>query len=310
MKKSKIFTLGLITLMSSCLFLSGCGKKEVKDIKQTKNINELKKQYLYVLHNDTYTRVSNRDNTFGSYINNNPDISNIIWINTDEEDKDPIPTVYKGDKLILCTTDELPESISFCRFADMGYSFGMYGLEENKAGKFLLPLNSDSISSNTTIPIKEKSSANQILNTDTKNKNIIVYKIGEDILTNNNVSYAGTILGLEKNKSYKTQIYAGTFKTDYTIKADNHLFVNTENYISYNYEFIDKNIAELTFPELALTGYYYVGGYGFVRYVTDDKYDENTDFNKKQLDYNEEGPNTIYNSLINEEEETTDTLNE
>lgn len=297
-KKILLFSLSIMMAIGFC----GCGKvtNEKKEVKETKKIEDLVDGTLYVLHEGVYLPAYNRENTFEDEISDTPKLNRIIWFSTQEEKDKPIPTLYEGDKLVLCTKDVMPDYITWERFFDGGTSFGIYGLEPDDSNKYRLNINQGKgiISASNNIPISGNSSADKLTELSNDNDSIIIDSIGDAKLNSDSLTEAGTIKNLEKGKTYKVDVYSGTYLHEYKLKADTRIFYSTEVYKKYDYNFLQSNIAELTLPENLLTGYYYIEGYGFIRYVKGKSYDENTDFNIKQKETNDtEGPSSVFDYL-------------
>ena len=121
--------------------------------------------------------------------------------------------------------------------------------------------------------------------------------VGGTPVRDENVSDGGTVLGLEKDKSYVCQWYTGTYFQDFKMKANTHAFCHLEEFTTYDYEFLHSNCISITIPEWFKTGYYYVAGIGMFRYVSAEDeavyngaaYDAAVDWNDPIIIYNEDG---------------------
>ena len=201
-----------------------------------------------------------------TYSNNNK----VAWF--DEESWKYIPTIYSGDCIVYRTRDEFDETFYFEKYFDLGYTVGICNLSETQSGRFKFNTKPD------TAQINSKSDAYKL--TELGDINVTLDAIGGGMLRKENVSMAGTVLGLEKDLSYKAEIYVGTEVQDCVLKADSHALYSMQMNQVTDYEFIEAEIIEIYIPEYFKSGYYSVNGSGIFRYVNGTEYDENTDFNE------------------------------
>ena len=104
--------------------------------------------------------------------------------------------------------------------------------------------------------------------------------IGDTDLRRGNISQVGTIVGLERGKTYKADIYIGTEIQQYEFVADVRAFSSMEKYTIKDFLYEKSKVVSFEFPEYFNSGYYYVGGFGFVRYINSSKeYDESMAMN-------------------------------
>ena len=267
MKFKKILSLSVVT---SLLLTSGCTletsreiQADVVDSTEGQEIEGLKDGGYYVKHDSKLYKVSDPNKTFetGNVVNS-PDSERIIYF-TDKkvdgeytnEDWDKIPTLYEGDSLIYYYTDVLSETYNFERFEDVGYTIGIYNLNETVSGRYSFELESDYIND---------SDANKVSVLPTESA--IIDKVSQKELRKGNISNYGTIIGLKQDKLYPFEIYAGTVLNKINIKADTTL--GTEEDVATASEYAKNMIVlkvngDLTIDEgTTLTAYTSKNGYG------------------------------------------------
>lgn len=319
MKRKRILA---ITCVASMLFnLTGCGillSDETSTIKSANSEAGLASGQFYVWHNEDEDNILNN---LGDYVNEEKDIffpayinqctfgisteesinasadfggekNRIVWFLDGEEDN--IPTLYEGDELIYYSLTSMPESFVFERFADYGYTIGVAGLEQITSGRYCLKQGEGFIMA--------ESDANVISGT----HDYIFDTVGGKEIREEDISDAGTILNLERGETYNVEIYIGTVDYSTPLTANVHTLVSMEGFTSYEYSLPESNIAIIQIPEYLKTGYYLINGFGIIRYVKGDSWNEDTDFNESILEYDEEG-NVIYDpSEIETEEDTSE----
>lgn len=295
MKKNRIFKLLTLTCAIT-LICTGCQNPFIRGIEaksyQTEQIkaNQLEDGGFYVkkVKKNKYEKLYAENASFetgktSSSVND----KRVLWFKNDYV---KVPTMYKGDSLIYHYTDVFEDQFIVERFEDVGYTLGMCNLTQTLSGRYSLSLSS----SDKTIEPDSDVSTLYGLEIDS----VIVDKLGEDELRAANISRGGTITNLKKDAVYETYIYTGTDEHIYNFKADVKAFVSMEAYKLVDYDFYKKTMLKINFPDYFNSGYYYINGYGLVRYINmpeDEAPDiENIDFNV---------PNTVPDES-NEEEST------
>lgn len=315
-RKKYIFLICISSMMISSLF-SGCGILLDNEASTTKSANSeanLAAGQYYVWHNDKEDNILNNlgdyvdaenDIFFPVYINEctfttstednmvasvgyGGDKSRIIWFMDGEEDE--IPTLYKGDELILRSNSSIPEKFIFERFEDYGYTIGISGLTTNATGRCVLYEGNGNIMS--------YSDANVISGT----HDYIFDSLGGISLTEDDISDAGTILNLERGETYNAEIYVGTVDFSTPLTANVHTLVSMEAFSTIDYTLPESNIAIIQIPDYFKTGYYLINGFGLFRYVDGTSWDDETDFNDPIILYDEEG-NVIYDPTVEDDTE-------
>lgn len=221
-----------------------------------------------------------------------------------DEEYDKIPTVYEGDALIYyLDNDIMPTEIIWERFADYGYTFGFCGLNDLGNGKFDLQLNSTEYSR-----IAANSSARKFLSDFTISR-VIVDTIDNTYISKDNITERGGLIkGLTKGQEYDVHVYNGTIFNDYTLVADTDSFVAIELYKSNKYRFLENDLAQIYIPAELPTGYYYVNGIGFFRYVAEGtSFDGETAFNTPNI-LTEDGSAPRMVDLTNPDRDVSDDM--
>lgn len=232
----------------------------------------------YVKHEDSYMQLYIGETTFGDSTTSNPTSDRIAWF---KEDFNQIPTLYKGDSLILYTTDVLDEQFIFERFEDLGYSIGLCGMDFTTSKRLSV---STDVEDGCTYPGGDTdqilSFANEIVIMDTLGGRPLRAEVDEnDDLKCEYLSRCGTITGLKKDEKYCAEIYEGTNRSEYYFKADVRILSSMEVTSSNNYTFESGKIINIEIPDFFNDGYYLVNGVGMFRYVTGQEYNEKTNFN-------------------------------
>lgn len=338
MKQRKFKKLSALALTACCAFFassfSGCGLIE-EDGKtamysSTCDYSQLYSGQYYVWHDEKEKDVSKdidcntskfdnyKYNVFSpvymescTFEGNETDVlptgdpNRVVWMLDDNEDK--IPTFYSGDELLYYSADVVPESFTIERFYDLGYTVGFKGLSEYgssdySSNKYCLNFGSDSV------VIKAGTDAEELAALSENYTNVIINSIGGQELTKSNISKAGTITGMKKNRPYNIEVYTGTVRTTYGMTANVRTFYSMESFTTNTYEFVGSNVIKIQLPKYLKTGYYCINGIGLFRYVNGTSYDKSTDFNEPIIELDSDGQ-IVYNPAddVTEEEENSET---
>ena len=220
-------------------------------------------------------------------------VNHTVWF-TSANDKE-IPTLYPGDQLLYISSTYVPyEGISWERFADYGYTIGVANLEGDKSGHYRITNAGDK---NGYAGYVYPGSDATVLETFSEVSNVFIDKIGSVKIRDDFVSDGGTVSGLEKNKKYVCEWYTGTYYQDFEMTANIHAFCSMETFTTYDYDFLHSNCIAISIPSWLKTGYYYLDGIGFFRYLSDsdakqyngEAYDANIDWNDPIIIYDENG---------------------
>ena len=281
----------LIPVLISCTLFTGCGitigkvtigTKDTIDAKKAsvnateKNTTpELEEDAYYVLHNGKYTPLYFGNSSFDEgEVVNEPLTTRLLWYIDDysnNADIDSIPTLYKDDQLVYRYSDTLTEEFNFERFYDLGRSFGIYGLSETKSGRYSLSIDPDLMYPDSDVynDISSLTSETVIL----EQMDTMKLRVGQGL-----VSDYGTICNFafddnenlieaDPSQEYTFLVYNGTYKNKFKFKPTYRILGSYEDYISYDFSFIEDDLIEITIPNWFESGYYLINGVGVVKYI-------------------------------------------
>lgn len=245
-------------------------QEEAKDVA---NVDELEVNHFYIWHNPGNVElkdvINKKDNEFiilpEADINwsENEDVAHTIWF-TSENDS-TIPTFYAGDELIYISDTNIPfEGINWERFAEEGYTIGVSNLVADKSDHFHIPYDDKEGYEGYLYANSDGNQVSELTNV----TNLFLDKVGDSLVRSNTVTDGGTVKGLKKDKSYICTFYTGSFYQDYRMTANVHAFGHLEEFTTYYYNFLHSNCITIEIPTWFKSGYYYVNGIGFFRYVS------------------------------------------
>lgn len=291
-------------------------ESKVKTADTVQKVSTLKNGSVYVYHGDGNFEedVQNKETsgvfeecgkgtlTFqikSDYKTSGSDSSRVIWLSSKEEGLVPVLDANKGDKLVFCSKSAsvlLPISIE--RFYDGGYTIGFSNLEYDDGGHVYVHFNTKEPASQLKY-VNPKSDASAISEVTQGYDSGILYidKIGDTEISYKNLTANGTLSGLEKDKSYLTQMYTGTIYQDFVFTADHRVFTGVKNefFKWTEYRFLHSNIAEVLLPDFLKTGYYFINGTGMIHYIAKGDTVESP-VNVPIVEYDEDG--TIINPEV------------
>lgn len=254
--------------------LAGCGNKSSENkigVTTFKDIDQLADGGYYVRHGDVYYQPYFGQTSFTpDRTVTAKDDKRVAWYG---EDYANIPTMNKGDTIVYHSTQPFTEGITIERFEDFGYTVGICQMKEASSGRYSFA--TDSRNFNVDI----KSDAGTLCQ---NGKTTATFdKIGGVNLRAGNISRAGTIIGLSKDKTYDCDIYIGTDLHEYKIKADVKALCSMEVFEITDYSFNRSKTITFKFPNNLQSGYYNIGGFGIVRYINSAKgeFSESMDMN-------------------------------
>ena len=225
----------------------------------------------YVMKSDgTYNRLYIGETSFGnSRVASSASVKRVAWFG---KDADRIPTMYRGERIAYRSSAEFSENFHIERFEDTGYTIGICGMKESETGRYKFSTNPE----NMQIDMNASTGVLYRLGDHTATMD----RIGDIELRKGNISRAGTVVGLERGKTYTTEVYIGTDVNEYSFVADVRAFVSFEVCTLNDYAYMQGNTVSIAFPDWFHSGYYFVGGYGIVRYVASGReFSENMDMN-------------------------------
>jgi hypothetical protein len=265
--KSLLLGFALVSLSACSLF----DRKEAvstSGVKFEKDVNNLEEDSYYTFNGKEYGKLYLGDRSFkesssaslNTSTKGNPE--RVIWL---KNDLNNIPVMRRGEKIVFHSSNKLITRLNIERYYDLGYSIGISKLKENKStGRFTLDIR------DSALTVDPNSDAKQLQDI-TANGQIIIDSIGNTPLRSGNVSPSGTILGLEKDKTYAINAYLGTNLHSKNIKADVRVLASSEGHKIEKFEFSGHKTVEFQFPSYYNSGYYLINGFGLVRYISDDK---------------------------------------
>ena len=293
--------------LAAMVLVTGCAsqsseenKRQNKDPNNTLNVDELTNKTFYVQSGKSLSTLYFGQGTFDAgNVSSSPSDSRVLWY---KDNFSKIPTLYSGDSLIYFTKDDTDEKFTFERFSDEGYSIGLCKIKVTPSGRYSI---STDQGDRNTYP---NGDTDKIIDLGSDSvKRVILDTLGglpiRTVQNNDNsenysyLSKYGTIIGLEKDKTYEAQVYAGSIEHDFAFTANVKIMGSMEAYESHDYFFKQEYVMELKIPEWFNSGYYLVNGQGLFRYVKNGtEYDENTDFNVPNINPDEKNNNNNNNS--------------
>ena len=259
--------------MSGCSALFGEENNTDNAVTVAKNENAISDNSFYIKKADgTYHRLYVGETTFDTtYTPSSPSPDRICWYG---EDYGKIPTMNKDEVLVYRSSEEFSPSFWVERFEDEGYTIGFSGLLPTDSGRYAFSTDQNAHN------ICRTSETNLLYQKIGEGHTATIEMIGGAQLRSGNISRAGTIVGLEKGRKYKTDIYVGTEIIPCTIKADVRAFSSIELFNITDYDYTGSNVITMRFPKTLESGYYMVYGYGMVRYIDSDaEFTEDMDMN-------------------------------
>lgn len=279
MKIKKIYLslmiISLVPILSSCGLFNREEEEFDNNVDIINNIEDMEDGSYYLKKSDKeYQRPYVGNLNYKRENNQMPDVNPayVAWFGQDFQ---KIPTMHKGEKIIYKSSVPFGEKIRIQRYFDFGYTMGISGLyKSSESDRYYFRVGED------TNYINPDSSAGAILEEFNSTAAILLESIGDTPLKSGNVTEAGTVKGLEKGKTYSNYMYVGTQLKKFNIVADVKCLSAAEYDEITDYRYTKSKTVEFTFPKYYNSGYYFIGGFGFVRYVdSDKKFNENMDMN-------------------------------
>ncbi len=262
----KMLSLLLVGVLSVGIF-TGCGKEEEVEqpvyALQALTADQLEAGKYYVKNGDTFYALPSGTHNFedkNAIIKENKvvDTTRVIWFGGDDV---TIPTLYADDTLVY-VTQTLPDSFTWERYKDNGYTVGVSGLTVSTTGAYSVVMESPNFYPESSMKTAIATSGSEV------NDILVVDKVDGFQIGNGNVSDGGTILGLQSGKTYSVDVYNGSkYIPLENIEADTHAFSAFEVYTSSICNYMQANYIQVVVPDNFVSGYYYINGTGFVRYV-------------------------------------------
>lgn len=266
-KKTLLKKILSCTLISSLIFTTGCSftKKEepapivyaLTPISEA----ELQQGKYYVKNADSFYELPMGIVSF--------DENNMVAKNADKartilfgENDVCIPTLYRDDTLVY-VTNVLPDSFTWERYYDDGYSFGFCGLSLSNTNQYVLTMKENQ--TNKSSSFLATAAQYPELGWDSQ---LVINAINSSTLGAGNVSDCGSILGLTYMGNYNIDAYGGsTYYPLQGVVADTHVFHSYELYTTTVCNYTQANYMQVVVPDYLFSGYYLIDGIGFVKYV-------------------------------------------
>lgn len=290
----------------------------ISEVEPIHSVDDLKNNKLYVWDDCKKKTIDNKNNRFFECPTGNVNIKYedreaaiekyTVWIPSDKDNE--IPTLTSNDKLLYVCNAIVPDTFTFLRMYENGYSIGITSLIPDASEHYYISyMLTDADDYKKSINVK--SDANDLAGLNIER--LYLDKIGGKEVTEQNISDGGIVTGLTKDEQYICEFYTGTFFQDYLLTANQHTFTEFEEFTCYGYEFMHSNCIEISIPDWLCSGYYCINGIGLFRYVDDsdigtyngEPYDEHVAWNEPLIQYDEYGK-VIYDPSQQVEEELQD----
>lgn len=255
--RKKLF-LTLIMILMGVLLLTGCSKpifqKKIDKYAQVRiKKDEMENDIYYIKDGTEFVSV------LKAYTDKTVDISGkkriMSFLTLDYK---TVPTLYQNEIIAVASKEiELPP-INVTRFKEIGYSFGMYGLQMDEDGYYKGKLKDNVYKfSNTFTMLSNKSISD----------NIRVVAINNEPVNKEMVSTSGVFNCLDKNSEYIVDYYAGTrYQTD-TMISDVFTLEEFEYYTIADTSDSKNGYISYRMPEDAKSGWYYIENAGMFKYI-------------------------------------------
>ena len=254
--------------------LTACNSSEEEhELTDAEKIEALADDSFYILHNGDYTPLYANSANYTVQTENSADEAHTLWYGEDFEN---VPTMYQGDKLVYKSNEVFDDTFTIERFEYVGYTIGVSHLQQTASGRYSYSTDVNDLD------INSDSSASVLYDVNTETATID--KIAGVKLRSGNVSSGGCVLGLEQGKSYKCEVYAGTYLNEFTLVADSIALTSMEVYTTVDFEYLANNLVQVNLPSYFNSGYYLLNGFGLVRYVNGTSYTEDTNFNVPNIE--------------------------
>lgn len=261
MRKFRLYLLALAAVTS---LVAGCGHNNII----YKNMSEQQTEYsvanVKTLMNDVWYAKDGTSfhplHTFGgesAQYAPNPSGDNILL---SKEQENAIPVLYANESIVIRSgNDSVLSDITVERYKPVCWTLGVRSMEYDDDGEYFNASKKDE---------KENSNIAQV----TKR-----YVNGDhyNIRTINGKSFsltkAGTVSGMEEDKTYTAGIYVGSEYAEVNVIADSHLYESSETFNISPQELTTIGYIEYKMPEDTQSGIYLIGNAGYVRYIADRK---------------------------------------
>lgn len=296
LKKTRL----IASILAMAIFLCSCGakpifKKEGEDYELKGLTDEkLEEDQYYVKDNTTFYLAHDIE---GNKLGNNKttDIKRVAWTMQDES---LVPTMYSDGLIAYKSRSAAVSNINIERFKDIGYSIGLYNAEVDMDGYIKFKYSSS--------VVKDSDLYTQL--EEYKSYDLRIVTINGEFVKDN-LDLSGCIEGLEHDKTYTIEFYAGTQFLSIDVKADVKFYTSYEMYYVDSSADTTNGYVAIEMPDDAKSGYYYVNGKGFFRYYNSLKSEVDKDQDMNEAYYNNAAEQISANSqayVIGVEQTTKD----
>ena len=193
-----------------------------------------------------------------------------------------MPTLYKNESIAFCSKVDDLEVVVLERFKDIGFSLGVHSIEYNKEKKMLTMSTEQNAIKGTSMQVELDKA---------KSKNIQIETINGMPVTESMLNTSGILTCLDEDATYKLGYYAGTYYTESVVTADTNFFVSYEIFATDHISYTKNGYLSITMPSYLKSGYYFINGFGFFKYIAEDK----GTVDIASIDMNEEtNPDEVY----------------
>jgi len=278
--KRKVLALAIATLVASTLFM-GCSEDNRIFEKESNayelvalSQDELENNTYYVKDKTTFYATHKASGNF-SNIPSKVDSSRLKYL---ADDLSLVPTLYKGEVIAYPTTQTSLEDITLERLKDLGWSFGITGMYTNSDGYICFDTKQNIITGSNAEGIFKTSEANLIRIATINDK-----PVSEDSLTS-----AGTVNGLEEKTTYQVNLYSGSKYGTVNLKSDVHYFQSFEIFKIDEAKDTQNGYLSISMPDDLKSGYYIINGVGMFKYLAIEKGEDESSIDMNEAYYKSE----------------------
>ena len=253
MKKRSINSIITFALIISCMLLTGCSSSSDKASYKLDALADAPDGY-YVLKEDQtfYPLMSEGKTKDNSDVIRSTLTGERITVMACGKNIDNIPTIEKGEKLVLKTAETVPSVVTYIAFKDYGYTLGF--LVSNTTGENtygVVNSNAFSTAANSTAETQLKDKFSNI-------KKARITSIGEQPISENIITDIGTVSGLEKDHIYEIVFYEGTKQIKTSVAADTQVFCSVTDRVQKFSQilFTERGYALMEIGDDIQNGYY------------------------------------------------------
>lgn len=244
MLKKKLVMLVCAVMIGCC----GCQAKTVEE-NDTITVNDLS-DGLYIMsqEGDFY-----KSNTSGQNFTNQTKSADAKRVIVSYKNEKAVPTLFADDYLIFLSYSDLPQKFNVEKFHDAGYTVGLYQLSKGTDGTY--GFTQSNIINSTSIEDKVSIKGSDWVR---------VMSINGEAFSDADVSYAGTITGLNLDDTVTLGCMLGTHYTDVTATVDTRVWYSFSTLEINSYQTTKNGYIVLDIPEELKDSYVSIEGYGLM----------------------------------------------